>query len=163
MLWKPGFERWIFLPENEITIFGSAPDILQNALLLGDESILKHDAKKSLEFGQLSVKPFEVVFFDHCQSAIFQCINKLCGRCLREQTIKIGSPPILDGKLEDVFVAFVIEVVVAKAAFQHKTFIAAHFTFPQEKFFFLQMFDLNDRCEEPGLVRFEVNMARNIL
>lgn len=163
MLRKPGFERWVFLPESEITIFGCAPDILQNALLLSDESILKHDAEKPFKFGNLPVKPFEVVFFDHRQSAVFQCINKLCGRCLREQTIKIGSPPVLDGKLENVFVAFVIEVVVAQAAFQHKRFVATHFSFPQEKFFFLQMSDLNDRCEKPGLVGFEVNMARNIL
>lgn len=163
MLRQPQFECRIFLPESQVSFFTGAADVLQNASLLGNKCVLEHEAEEPLKFGYFAVEPFEVVFVEECQRAVFQRIDVLGSGRLCQQAVQIGSPPVFDGELYNVFVAFVVEKVIAQAAPQHKSLIAAYFTCLQQKVLFLQTPYLCERSKKPAFLWFELNVTGDVL
>lgn len=96
---------------------------------------LQYQTEIAFELWDLGQQMLHGVFFNGNDFAVFDCLDVKIGRCTIVEPEIIGKPPILDGELDRLLVAFFVYEIKPATAFRDKKLRCAALSGLEQVFF----------------------------
>src|SRR5512135_1177871 len=107
---------WIIVQHLKVLLFSGKPDRCQNASLRCDVMILEQNPEVALEFRDRRAELFVGDHIDQEYFRILERVDEVFSRPTGQEAVQVRNPPPLEGELNDMFFAFLVDGVGTEAA-----------------------------------------------
>lgn len=148
--------------ESEIALFTGVGEEIEAVLLGGGEGTLDDETEIAVDLGQAVAERRDVVAVEDGEGRGFNGLDIKTGGLAPVEALKVGHPPVLDGKLGDLFHAVLADKVHADTTFQDKVIGRADLPLTEEVFLFPDGFVTQKGGQDGGFLLVERHIFADV-